>query len=66
MDRYTLKDDDQSSGNCVARDKDGNGPQDNFEFRTWEDAMVEEEYGKFDGDHSRVVEDFGGDFRFRC
>ena len=63
-DRYALKHDDESSRNGIAQDDSGEDPEADLEFLARENAVVEEEDGKLDGDHRGVVEDFGGDLGF--
>ncbi len=63
-DRYALKHDHESSRNGIAQDESGEDPEADLELLARENAVVEEEDGKFDGDHRGVVEDFGGDLGF--
>ncbi len=63
-DRYALKFGHESSRNGIAQDESGEDPEADLELLARENAVVEEEDGKLDGDHRGVVEDFGGDFGF--
>lgn len=63
-DRHTLKHDHKGTRDGIAQYKSCDGPEDDLELLTRENAVVEEEDGEFDGDHRRVIELFYGDLGF--
>ena len=63
-DRRALKEHDEGASDGVAEDEGSNSPEEEPKLLVWENAIIKQKDGEFDGDHRWIVKDFGGELDF--